>query len=326
MGALREDLWPGLVGDIGGTNARFGLVAAPGEAVREVQTLACADFASLEKAIESYLAQVGAAAPRSACLAVAGPVSGDRVRFSNRGWDFSKRGLSETFELAQMTLLNDFEALAYALPFLGEAELEQLGGGRIAEGCAKAVVGPGTGLGVAGLAPCGDDWVAIAGEGGHVDLAAIEDLEIEVLKVVRSERGRVSAESLLSGPGLKRLYRALCTVEGVSPLALEPAEVTRYALEGEDQKQRKLCRLTAEMFVSLLAGFAGNVAITFGARGGLYLGGGVLGKLRPFYSDLSFRQRFEARGRMADFVRAMPTFLITAQTPALTGAASRLGR
>jgi glucokinase len=321
---VNETLWPGLVGDIGGTNARFGLVAGPGETVRDVKTLACAKFTSLEKAIESYLEEVKAAAPRAACLAVAGPITGDRVRFSNRGWDFSKRELTDAFDLAQMTLLNDFEALAYSLPFLGEQDLEQLGGGRIAEGCAKVVVGPGTGLGVAGLAPHEGDWVAISGEGGHVDLAAIEDLEIEVLKVVRSERGRVSAESLLSGPGLKRLYRALCTVEGVSPLALEPADITRYALEGEDARQQKLCRLTAEMFVSMVASFAGNVAVTFGARGGVYLGGGVLGKLRPFYSDLSFRQRFEAKGRMSDFVRAMPTFLITAETPALTGAATRL--
>ena len=186
------------------------------------------------------------------------------------------------------------------------------------------VVGPGTGLGVAGLAWSGDDWVAIAGEGGHVELAATDDWEFEVLKVVRAERGRVSAESLLSGPGLKRLYRAICSVEGVSPLPLEEKDIGGYAQDGGDDLHKKLCRKTIEAFVSMLAGFAGNLALTFGARGGVYLGGGVLGKLSGFYSDLSFRQRFEAKGRMSDLVRSMPTFLITAATPALTGAASRL--
>ncbi|MEJ2015924.1 MAG: glucokinase [Limibacillus sp.] len=322
----RADLWPALVGDIGGTNARFGMVAEPGATVAAVEQLTCGDFPSLEKAVEAYLDGVGGERPKAACLAVAGPVTGDRVRFSNRGWDVSKRQLADSFGLEKAILINDFEALAHSLPELKAEQMEQLGSGLPLERAPKVVVGPGTGLGVAALVPCGDDWTAVSGEGGHVDLAAVEDLEIEVLKVVRGERGRVSAESLLSGPGLKRLYRALCTLQDLPPLPLEPEQIGDYALSGGDARHRLLCRNAAELFVSLFASFAGNLALTYGARGGVYIGGGVMGKLREFYSDLSFRQRFEAKGRMSDFLRAIPCFLITADTPALTGAARCLGR
>ncbi|NIR83863.1 MAG: glucokinase [Gammaproteobacteria bacterium] len=321
---MSVESWPGLVGDIGGTRARFGIVEASGAPVTNIQRQVCADFASLELAITSYLDAVCTAPPRSACLAVAGPVTGDRVQFSNRGWDFSIAGLQERFALAELGVINDFEALALSLPQLRRAGRKRIGRGQIVEGTPMAVVGPGTGLGVAGLVPSGTGWVPVAGEGGHVELAAADELEVEVMKVVRAERGRVSAESLLSGHGFRRLYRAIAAIEDRTPLNLEPRAITAYARGGEDPEQTRLCRLTAEVFMSLFAGFAGDVGLTFGARGGVYLAGGIIRKLDGLYSELAFRQRFEAKGRMSGYVREIPTFVVTAETPALLGAASWL--
>lgn len=316
--------WPGLVGDIGGTRARFGIVEASGAPVTNVRRHVCADFASLELAITSYLDAVGPAPLRSACLAVAGPVTGDRVQFSNRGWDFSIAGLRERLDVAELGVINDFEAMALALPFLRRAGRKRIGRGRIMERAPMAVVGPGTGLGVAALVPSRDGWTAVAGEGGHVELAAADELEVEVMKVVRAERGRVSAESLLSGHGFRRLYRAIAAIEDRTPLNLEPRAITAYAKNGDDPEQQRLCRLTAEVFMTLFAGFAGDVGLTFGARGGVYLAGGIIRKLDGLYSELAFRQRFEAKGRMSGYVREVPTFVVTAETPALLGAASWL--
>ncbi len=318
--------WPGVVGDIGGTNARFGLVRSAGAAVEAVEILPCDDYPGLEDALAAYLDTLDGPRPEGACLAIAGPVHGDRARFVNRDWDVSKRRVQDRFGFNKTILINDFEALAHSLPDLTAGDVEQLGGGQAQERAVKAVVGPGTGLGVAALAPCGRDWVALPGEGGHADLAATNDLEAELFKVVRSESGRVSAESLLSGPGLPRLYAALCKVRGKAALPLQTAEIPDYALEGAEEDQRRLCREAVEVFVTLFAGFAGNLALTYGARGGLYVGGGVMRKLRGFYDELSFRERFEAKGRMSAFARSIPTFLITAETPALTGAARCLSR
>lgn len=313
--------WPALVGDIGGTHARFGLVPEAGEPVVKSRRLVCADHASLESAIDAYLREVDAGSPRSACLAVAGPVTGDRVRFSNRGWDFSITALRERFELRELGTINDFEALALSLPHLDRSDRQRVGGGQVVDGAPMAVVGPGTGLGVAGLVRADDRWAPVPGEGGHVELAPTDDLEVAVMKIVRADRGRVSAESLLSGPGIRRLYRAIATVEGLSPLEMGPRAITAYATEGEDAEHRRLCRLTAETFVSMVAGFAGNVALTFGARGGVYLAGGIICNLEGFYTETSFRQRFESKGRMSDYVRSIPTFFVTVETPALQGAA-----
>ncbi len=317
---------PWLVADIGGTNARFGLVTAPAGMPERVHTLACADHPDLPSAVTAYLA--GAAAPRpvAGCVALAGPVSGDRVRLTNGPWEFSVPETRRRLELEALALVNDFAALSLSLPRLSGSDLRAVGGPALDPGLPMAVLGPGTGLGVAGLVPAGDRWVPVSGEGGHVDLPVVDDREIEVMRLLRRRHGTVSAENVLSGTGLERLHGALREVGGLAAGPAESirpaqpvnaAEICTAAVAGTDQS----CVDTLSMFCALLGGFAGNVALTLGARGGVFLGGGVLPRIADFLDTSDFRRRFEAKPEMAAYVEAIATTLVITPTPALRGAA-----
>lgn len=315
--ATRHQPW--LVGDIGGTNARFALVDEPGASPRNVRNMVCADFPDLAGAAEAYLGTTSAS-PVAACIAVAGPVGGDRFRLTNGGWDFSLEATQYQLGLAHLELINDFAALALSLPHLGTAELRAIGTVSRVPGLPQAVLGPGTGLGVAGLLPAGDRWLPVCGEGGHVDLPVVEEREIEVFRILKAEQQAVTAECMLSGGGLTRLHRCLSRLEGVEYDALSPSRITELGRSREDE----LCVETLDLFCALLGGVAGNVALTLGARGGVYLGGGILPRIPEVLERSAFRDRFEAKLRMADYVKAISTHLITASTPALTGAAAHL--
>ncbi|MBO3752494.1 glucokinase [Streptosporangiaceae bacterium NEAU-GS5] len=308
---------PWLVADIGGTNARFGLVDGPGGKPENVETLAVAEHKSLADAVAAYLEEHGGGVwPEAACLAIAGPVKNDRYRLTNAAWS----GTASDLNLPHVDILNDFEALAISLPHLAGDDLAPLGGPPPSSGHVKAVLGPGTGLGVAGLAPTHYGWAPVPGEGGHVSAPVVTDLEFEVVRALRTDGlAHVEAEHLLSGPGLHRLHHGLSLVHGVPSEDLQAKDI----VASDDP----LAVETIEVFLGLLGGFAGNVALTLGARGGVYLGGGILPRIVDRIPGSSFRARFELTGpALSDYVAAIATVLIVSEMPALIGDAAWLAQ
>jgi glucokinase len=307
-----------LVGDIGGTNARFARVVDG--AVCDVRTLRVADHASAADALALYLRQIGWRGPLARMtLAIAGSVEGDRVRLTNGGWEFSVAQLAQTLAAGSMQLLNDFEALAWAAPHLRAADLLHLGGGSIDARLPLAIIGPGTGLGVAGCIPDGrGGWIPLPTEGGHVTLAPANDFESDILRLVRTEYPHVSAERLISGIGLPRLHAAIATLRGAPVEALTPEEITTRALARADA----VCEATLDSFCAMLGTVAGNLALTLGARGGVFLAGGIAQHMRGALPGSRFRERFEAKGRFASYLAPIATVLITAEHAALVGCAA----
>ena len=313
--------FPRLVGDVGGTNARFAWIAGPEAPIDRVASTPCADHPSLGAAIESYLATHDLARPRWAAIGIATPVTGDRVRMTNHPWAFSIDAVQRELGLARLVVLNDFTALALSLPALDPADLQAVGGGAAAAGAPLALLGPGTGLGVSGLlfTPGGAAAVPIAGEGGHVTLAAADEREARVIELLRRRFGHVSAERALSGPGLAHLHEALAQLNGESRPAMTAAQITAAA----DSDAH--CAAVVDLFCGLLGGVAGNLALTLGARGGVYVGGGIVPRIAGRLARSPFRERFEAKGRFRDYLAAIPTWLVLAQdSPALVGAARAL--
>ena len=305
-----------LLADIGGTNARFALETAP-RRFEHVATLSCGAHASLGAAIAAYLATpvMRAAGPiRHAALAIANPVDGDRVCMTNHHWSFSQAALRAELGLATLLVVNDFSALAMALPYLGDGQRVLVGGGAPAPARTLGLVGPGTGLGVSGLVPAGAGWVALASEGGHASFAPADEHEDRLLRALRVRFGHVSAERLLSGAGLE----LICQVLG-GP-RLPAAEITRRALDGSCAQ----CIAAVERFCALLGGVAGNVALTLGATGGMFIGGGIVPRLGELFVRSAFRARFEGKGRLAPLLARIPTYLITEPYPAFLGVSALL--
>ena len=336
-------LLPWLVADIGGTNARFGLVRETGGDVGEVRSFRCADFASPEAAALAYLQQLAAPGldrvrPARVALALATAIDGDSVQMTNSAWRVSRAAVAQALGAAEVVLLNDFEALALALPRLANAEavdaVQWIGPARPDRRHTMAVVGPGTGLGVAACVPAASrgagliapqdegsaGFIALPGEGGHATLAPADDFESELLGVLRAELGHVSAEHVLSGIGLPHLHRAVCRVQGLPVQTLGAEAISQRALVQYDAA----CIVTLDTFCAMLGGFAGNAALTLGARGGVFLAGGIAQKLGPTLAASRFRARFEAKGRFAVYLSRIATGLIVAPHAALDGAAQSL--
>ncbi len=307
-----------LIADIGGTNARFALIAGDDTTPFAEQVLPCARYPGLVEAIESYLAGVDAPRPREAAIAMATPVTGDRIKMTNNDWSFSIEATRRTLGMDGFRLLNDFTALALALPHLPAQTLEAVGSGEAVPGAPLALLGPGTGLGVSGLIPTGTGWVPLQGEGGHVTFSPADGREMEILRIVSRRHDHVSTERLVSGGlGLENLYVALCELHGTRPETLSPAEMTERALAGRDP----VCVDTLETFCAMLGTAAGNLVLTLGALGGVYIGGGIVPRLGDFFQRSPFRQRFEHRGRFSAYLAAVPCWVIHAKNPALVGAA-----
>lgn len=315
---------PRLLADIGGTHARLAWQPEPDAPLSDVATYACAQHESLQAAIRHYLEQHRRAAPPRCAIGIANPVLGDRVQMTNHHWSFSIAELKRTLGFERLVVLNDFTALALSLPVLPPSQLRALGGGTAQPGAPMALVGPGTGLGVSGLVWTGPDrCVPLAGEGGHATLAAADDHEAAVIALLKRRFGHASAERALSGPGLVNLYQALCELRSLPCQAeWDAAAVSRAGLEGDDPQ----CADAIAMFCSLLGSFAGNLALTLGARGGVYLGGGIVPRWGAGVLARSrFRERFEGKGRFSAYLRDVPAWLIVADTsPALLGAARAL--
>ncbi len=311
------EAYPRLIGDIGGTHARFAVVRAPGAALERQRTQECARFESLAAAIECYLCEAAVPAPHSAVLGVAMPVTGDAVRMVNRSWSFSIAALRRALGLQRLTVINDFEAMAAAIPVLASGEVQGIGGGIAEPGAPVAVLGPGTGLGVALLAPVPGGYLPMAGEGGHITLAAFDDDEADVIARLRRRHGHVSAERVLSGPGLEQLYAVLGERRGSNAPSLRASEISARGLV----EACPVCAEALRLFCAMLGTVASNLALTAGARGGVYLGGGIVPRLGDYFAASDFRRRFEDKGRFSAYLAAIPTLVIRAENPGLIGAA-----
>ena len=317
-GGADPETW--LVADIGATNARFGLVS-PEKMVLQTQTLAVADHPTIADAITTYLAERGAfPMPRQGAIAIAAAVANDRVAMTNHPWSFSIAALRSQLGFDRLEVINDFTALALALPHLSPEHRLQIGGGAPSPGTPLGVLGPGSGLGVSGLVPAGASWIALAGEGGHVTMAPATDRESAVLDGMRRHFDHVSAERVLSGPGLVNLYNTLAALDGMPSRGYTAAQITDPEIGAADL----LCAQTVSLFCAMLGTVAGNLALTLGARGGIYLGGGIVPRLGQRFAQSFFRVRFEAGGRFSVYLAAIPTYVITHPFPAFLGCAAVL--
>lgn len=308
-----------LLVDLGGTNTRCAL-QGPGGGPEQVRATRNHEYPDLAAVLEDYLADTPVdVRPISAAIAVAAPVTGDRVEMTNLGWSFSARDLRRILGVDVLRVVNDFTAVAMSLPFLDPENLVQAGDGTPEIGGPMAVLGPGTGLGVSGVLPVPGGWAAISGEGGHVTLAATDDREATVISLIRQQQGHVSAERLVSGFGLGNLYMALRSLSGEPGERLRPEEVSARADDGDTVAGEALGH-----FFSFLGITAGNLALTLGARGGVYIAGGIVPRLKDAFLASRFRERFENKGRYAAYLSAIPTYLVMEPVPAFRGLAAIL--
>jgi len=282
------------------------------------RTLACANYRSLVDAVLAYLDDVSQPMPEAASLAIATPVSSDRIVMTNHTWDLSVEETGKALGLKSLKVLNDYTALALALPYLGKNDYHQVGGGSAVEKQTMAVLGPGTGLGVSGAIYAGGYWLPLQSEGGHIAYGPLNERETAVIDVIRQHHNFVSAESLVSGPGLILLYESIAKCDGVDHELLSPDQVTEKALYGTDVSAAE----AVAMFCGILGAIAGNLALTLGARGGVFVGGGIVPKLGEYFTRSSFRARFENNSRFGQYLAEIPTYVIYSKYPALIGAAA----
>lgn len=312
--------FPLLVADIGGTNARFGWVTHAGAQIDHVEALLCADFRRPEDAAAAYLKSYhGGARPLRAAIAIASAVSPGPVKVTNSHWVLERKGFAQHIGADGIDVFNDFEAIALELPHLTSGDYTLVGTALPDPQHPMGVIGPGTGLGVAGVVPIHGRrgaWQTLCGEGGHVTLAATTAYESEILDAARQVHSHVSAERLISGIGLPTLRRAVAAVNGWHvDRELGPEEIGNLGASRIDP----LCERTMEAFCSLLGSIAGNLALTLGARGGVFIAGGIVPKLGEFFAASSFREQFESKGRYVDYLSSISTAVITMPHPALAG-------
>jgi len=305
-----------LVADIGGTNARFALADLATFELSDIQQFPCSRHGAPADAIRAYLAGIGRR-PAHACLAVAAPVTGETIAFTNSNWSFTTTALRADLGFEEIVVLNDFQALALALPELRSHEFHQIGGDDPPIHATKVVLGAGTGIGVAGLVWSATGWVTVPSEGGHIALACRNAAEFALSEDLRSKEPHIPVERLVSGPGVAELYRLMASSRGLKPQPLIPDEVLNRALAGTDDVAVETLRL----FVTWFGSFAGDAALLFGARGGVYLGGGIAPKILKLLHSGTFRQAFEAKGRMQHFLKPIPIYVLLAEHATLRGAA-----
>jgi glucokinase len=307
-----------LIANIGGTNARFAVTFGASLEAQQIHNLAVDDFANIDQAICHYLERVALEMPQRVCIAIACPTHNDRIRMTNNGWDFSKAALQRELGIEQLSVINDYAAMALAAPNLTDIDRLQVGTGQPLAGFPVAVLGPGTGLGVSGLAHYQGHPTPIVTEGGHVDFAPTNEQEIEILRFLLKQHDHVSAERLLSGMGLENIYQALAAMRGEQVDRIKPAQISALAFESQDA----LALATLDQFCAILGSVAGNTALTYGAQGGVFVTGGIIPRMLDFFERSSFRQRFEAKGRFVEYMQSIPTYVMTHKQPGLLGAAA----
>lgn len=316
-----------LVADIGGTNARFavlldGSLESAFEFHHSVQEYP--EFADVIACLKDEIAEVAGlvGSPARVCLAVACPADVEVIKFTNSHWTFTQTQLRDLFNCQQLLLINDFEAVAHGITELGDKDVLQIGGQPPRKDRPIGILGAGTGLGMAALVPTGSDYLILDSEGGHADFAPADEHEIDVFNYLRQIYGRVSLERLLSGKGLINIYLAICHIEGVDQVLTEPSQVVENGVTGGNAQALRALKIFCESFGAT----AGNLALTLGARGGIYIAGGVIPRFKDFFAQSGFREKFEDKGRFRDYLQPIPVYLVTRDNLGLLGAAKKLRR
>ncbi len=337
-----------LIADIGGTNIRIALagtkqslnedmlvdnisaksISSETIEVSEIATYQCKEFASLAEVLAHYIEQKALTDYSiNACLAIACPVDDDFISMTNLPWQFSQAELKQKLRLNSLHLINDYTAIAMAIPLLSDAQKVKVGGGDSVAGKPISVCGPGTGLGVANLFPIasstGTKWQCVSGEGGHIDFAAINHTEQQVFNFIQAFKNRVSYEQLLSGFGLEQIYQALVFINQGKTINTESDKLSAKDITAKaTQGQCDICQQTLTLFCDVLGSFAGNLALIMNSQGGVYIAGGIVPRFIDYLKNSNFRARFEAKGRLAHITEQAPTYVITEQQPGLLGAAA----
>lgn len=314
-----------LVADVGGTNARFGLMDPTTGKLDVIEYYSVQEHAAFTDALGHFLEEVDtrggwARRPSAACIAVASPVEKDLIKFTNSPWHLHRQEVAGMLNLAAVDVINDFAAVGQAVAVLQPGDWRQVGGAEPVPGKPVAVIGPGTGLGVCTLVGTGMGYQVVDGEGGHVDFAPVDAREVAVLELLLERFERVSVERLLSGAGIVTLHQSLATLAGRGPSADTPARITELAIAGEDS----LAVDTLQMFCRILGSTAGNLALTVGATGGVYIAGGIVPRFIDFLAQSDFRRRFESKGRFHSYLVDIPVRVITKGHLGLFGAARRV--
>jgi glucokinase len=311
-----------LIADIGGTNIRLAQADSQSNTkYTDLETYQCANFSSLIEVISQYIASKNITGTSiNACLAIACPTDSDIISMTNLPWKFSQQALIKSLNLNSLTMINDYTAIAMAIPLLSEKQKVKVGGGEAVADKPIAVCGPGTGLGVAHLVPVNNQWHCFSGEGGHVDFAAVDELDIKILQYLQTIKKRISYEQLLSGFGLEQIYQAICAINGKNNSKLSAAEISQQAVS----ESCPLCQQTLAQFCKVLGSFAGNLALTLNCQGGVYIAGGIVPRFIEFFENSDFRIRFETKGRLSHIPVKTPTYIITESQPGLLGAAAFL--
>lgn len=310
--------FPILIGDIGGTNARFAILVDAFAEPKTFPIVRTADYVTIDEAIQAAVLDKTSLQPKAAVLAVAGPIDGEAIELTNCPWVVRPREMMKSLELGEIIVLNDFEAQALAVSALPESSRRKIGGGVPHEGASRVVLGPGTGLGVAGLVRARKMWIPVAGEGGHIDLGPRTARDYALWPHLKTIEGRVAAEQILCGRGMVNLYEALCKVEGVEPRFAEAADITTAAVGGKDP----LAVETTDLFSTYLGRVAGDLALIFMARGGVYIGGGIIQHLLPILNPHRLRAAFEDKAPHHQLLVDMTIFVITEPLAALAGLAT----
>ncbi|KQV31942.1 glucokinase [Rhizobium sp. Root1203] len=310
--------YPILIGDIGGTNARFAIIADATAEQINFPNVRTADFETIDDAIRAAIFEKSTIKPRSAILAVAGPISDDEIPLTNCDWVVRPKTMIEGLRLEDVLVVNDFEAQALAISGLSSENRERLGRASGEMVASRVVLGPGTGLGVGGLIHARNVWIPVPGEGGHVDLGPRTKRDLEIFPHVETIEGRISAEQILCGRGIVNLYRAICAADGVEPTYADPADITSHALAGTDAVAVE----TIALFSTYLGRVAGDMAMIFMARGGVFLSGGISQKILPALRKPEFRAAFEDKAPHSALLATIPTYVVTHPLAALAGLSS----
>ncbi|WP_371189817.1 glucokinase [Thalassotalea ponticola] len=309
-----------VVADIGGTNLRVGTVLENGD-ITDLTLYQCEQHPSLQAVLEAYFSSHDIDSSKvNACLAIACPVDQDLIKMTNLPWQFSKSELKADLKLNRLYVINDYTAIAWAVPFLSDQQKVKIGGGQSLDKHPIAICGPGTGLGVANVIWGNDQWISVGGEGGHADFAAVDETEIEILRFLQNKYPRVSYEQVLSGLGIEQIYQALCHMKGVDAEAFKAADISARALENRCD----ICLQALNQFCKTLGSFAGNMALTTAAFGGVYIAGGIAPRFIEFIQNSEFRERFEAKNRFTEFNKGIATYVITEAQPGVLGASAYL--
>ena len=310
-----------MAADVGGTNTRIALVDSDTKELRALSTYTNRDYAHVADVIAAWMGTLTEPRPTEGCIAIAAVPQGDHISMTNMDWSFSRSAIEETFNFAQLSWINDFEANAFSLPHLTEGDRDVIFPGKPEDSSKLVVIGPGTGLGGATIETFGQVSYARACEPGHMSLSPGNDLELEIFKTLMQRYSYVHAELLVSGPGLLRLYETLAKITGRVAQAQSPAAVSRLAMDHSDET----AVLALNTFADLLGSIAGDFALANGSYGGVYLAGGIVPTMIPFLQRSNFHQRFCDKGALDINLRSVPIYVITTAQPGLIGAAHATG-